>query len=153
MPAIERGDWTGVCQALGVGHLEATEWLIIWRYEAGEVYLQYPDVPFHRPTVVEASDNPFHFPSPPSYAYGITMPLALDQRGAFREVLHPPLSAQATTEACRYPLVQLASSPIDDHGRIRELRRGHRRRLARDHPRPEATGWLDRHRHRHPSPP
>ncbi len=149
MPVIEGDDWTAVCQALGMGHLEAEEWLIVWRYETGEVYLQNPEAPLFRPTVIEAGDNPFHFPSPPGYAYGITMPLATGQRGAFREVIHPPLRGQTAIDACRYRLVRIASSPVSDHNQILELRREHRRRLVRDHPQPEPEGWLDRH----PPPP
>ncbi len=55
-----------------------------------------------------------HFPSPPGYPYGITMPLNAGQRGAFREVLHPPLMGQLAIEACRYPLVRLAGQPVAD---------------------------------------
>ena len=145
MPRIERADWTGLCQALGMGHLEAGDWLVIWRYEIGEVLLQNPDVQLYRPTVVEAGDNPFHFPSPPGYPLGITMPLAVDQGGAHREVLHPPLRDQLAQDACRYELCRVAAPPVPDHSMLGKLRSIHRRRLARDQPSPDTLGWLDRH--------
>lgn len=33
MRYLQAEDWTGLCQALGMGHLEAGAWLIVWRYE------------------------------------------------------------------------------------------------------------------------
>lgn len=144
MPRIDRGDWTGLCQALGLGHLEAGEWLIIWRYQVA-VLLLTDAAPLRRPTVVEADDNPFYFPSPPGAAYGITMPLEADPRGACREVIHPPLRGRAAVDGCAYELCRLANPPLADPRQLAALRRRHRRRLERQHPQPEAADWLRRH--------
>ncbi len=75
-----------------------------------------------------------------------TLPLIFDRRRA----QHPWLEAFRELEStdltrgfvCR---CGLAGPPIDGNSKITELRRVHRRRLARDHPEPEPTSWLDRH--------
>lgn len=145
MPLIEMGGWTDLAQALGLGHLEAGEWLIVWRYEIRVLYTLGADVRIHRPTVVEADDNPYHFPSPPISSYGITMPLRPDQRGACREVVHPPLGSEAAAEACAYPFCQIVSAPVSGYNELQTLRGAHRRRLAQEYPQPETEDWLTRH--------
>ncbi len=144
MPLLDRHDGTALCQALGLGHLQAGEWLIIWRYEVAVLYLSGA-VPLRRPTVVEAGDSPFHFPSPPGYPYGVTMPLSAHRRGACREVIHPPLRGRAAADGCAYPLCRLAGTPVEPD-EIAALRQRHRHNLARQHPQPEAAAWLRRHR-------
>ena len=87
-PWLNKADWLAMCQLLGLGHLlsdsSSGHWLLVWRYAVHTAY------PLYRPTVVEANDNPFHCPSPPSKKCGITMPLGIDLR-ACREVIHPHL--------------------------------------------------------------
>lgn len=146
MPLIENGDGTGLCQALGMGHLEEGVWLMLWRYEIGQLFLLGPDAHLYRPTVVEANDSPFHFPSPPGYPYGITMSLAEGRRGACREVIHAPLKGQAAVDACSGVLYRIARSPIVGYDQISDLRERHRDRLQRAHPEPETAGWLGHHR-------
>lgn len=67
---IQGEDWSEAAVRLGLGHLKTGDWLLAWRYS--------PQVagPLYRPTILETADNSFHFPSPPKYDYGITMPLA-----------------------------------------------------------------------------
>lgn len=145
MPLLQAEDGAGLCQALGMGHLEEGEWLIVWRYEVGLLYLQNPDAYLYRPTVVEANSSPFHFPSPPGYPYGITMSLADDRRGDCREVIHPPLQGQAAADACTGVLYRIAHPPISGYDRIAVFRGRHRQRLKEAHPQPDTDGWLARH--------
>lgn len=147
MPLVEDRDWSGLCRALGVGHYEPGEWLLVFRYEIGVLYLLGGDVELYRPTVVEADDNPLHFPSPPGHRYGITMPLDAGQRAAYREVIHESLAGQAAADACAYELCQIADSPLVDHNRLDELRRAHRRRLENEPPSADTSAWLGRHPH------
>jgi len=145
-PLVDASDGTGLSRALGLGHLDAGEWLFVWRYEVALVYLSEPDAELYRPTVVEANDSPYHFPSPPSYGYGITMDLGSPRPGACREVIHPPLLGRLAADACVSELCRVANAPLVDHNQLSALREDHRRCIERDHPRPEDTGWIERHR-------
>lgn len=135
---IDQEDWTALCRALGLGHLEIGHWLLIWKYEinsAGSLY---------RPTVIESNKNPFHFPSPPTSSYGITMPLE-ETYSACREVLHPPLSGDAAVKACTGELGKIADSPVVDYNSIIRLRRKHRERLGSECTDNNDDLWLQRH--------
>lgn len=131
-------DWTALCKALGLGHIEVGHWLIIWKYEinsAGNMY---------RPTVVESNKNPFHFPSYPTSSYGITMPLE-ESYSACREVLHPPLFGEAAINACTGELGLVEDSPFVDYNNIKQLREKHRERLASECTDTNDNLWLQRH--------
>jgi hypothetical protein len=145
IPLIEGRDWTGLAQMLGLAHLNTGEWLIVCRYEVRVLYMLGAEYQICRPTVVEAGDNPYHFPSPPKLPYGITMPLRLDERGACREVIHPPLRGEVAAEACSCLLCQIASPPLRAYNEIDILRRTHCRRLAQEYPQVETHAWLARH--------
>lgn len=142
---ITTSDATGLCRSLGMGHLGAGEWLLVWRYDLALLGRLYPGVPLFRPTVVEANDSPCHYPSPPNYRYGITMPLAPTGVGALREVLHPPLFGAAAGEACTGNLLRIATPPLAGHNELPGIRRAHRHRLVVDFGGPDTRGWLDRH--------
>jgi hypothetical protein len=134
---IAASDWTGLCKALGMGHMERGEWLIVWRYEigvAGHIY---------RPTVVEANDGPFHYPSPPDYPYGVIMPLD-GSLPTCREVLHPPLRGADAIDSCIGVLGRI-DSPIADYGKINSLRYKHKQRLLREFATSNTRAWLRRH--------
>ena len=144
-PLLSASDATSLCQALGLGHIEVGEWLLVWRYDLDVLRRLYPGMPLFRPTVVEANDSPCHFPPPPGYRYGITMPLAGAGRGALREVIHPPLFEDAAGDACTGSLLRVATPPLADHNELPNLRAAHRRRLLADFGGPHTQGWLDRH--------
>lgn len=135
---LRQGDAAELCRALGMGHLREGEWLIVWRYEVSAVQ----PLSLCRPTVVEAHENPFHFPSPPGLRYGVTMPLRGDRRQACREVVHPPLRGTAAVDACEAAFLRI-ERPVVGYDEISELRRRHRQRLEEEHL--EAAGWLSRH--------
>jgi hypothetical protein len=145
IPLIEAGDWTGLAAVLGVGHLHGGEWLIVWRYEIRVLYWLGADILLYRPTVIEADDNPYHFPSPPRFPYGITMPLRADHRGACRELIHAPLGGEAAAEACAYPLCRIANPPVGDYNELQTLRQAQCQRLVQEYPQPETEDWLARH--------
>ena len=146
-PLLVTGDATSLCQSLGLGYLEAGEWLVVWRYEVRLLGYLYPGVPLFRPTVVEANDSPYHYPPPPSYRYGVTMPVSSANRGAFREVLHPPLFGSAAGDSCTGSLLQVATVPLADHNELPRLRAAHRKRLLTEYGGSETRGWLARHTH------
>lgn len=146
-PLLSAGDATGLCQALGLGRVGVGEWLLAWRYDVDLLGRLCPGVPLFRPTVVEANDSPFHYPPPPGYRYGITMPLAAAGRGALREVVHPPLLGDAAGDACTGRLLRVATPPLADDNELPSLRIAHRQRLFADFGGPETRGWLDRHSH------
>ncbi len=146
-PLISAGDAAGLCQALGLGHIKAGDWLLVWRYDLNLLGRLYPGVPLFRPTVVEANDNPCHHPPPPGYRYGITMPLTAAGRGALREVIHPPLTGGPAADSCTGSLLRVATPPLSDHNELPSLRAAHRRRLGMDFGGSETRGWLDRHSH------
>jgi hypothetical protein len=142
---IAAKDGASLCQALGMGHVEANEWLIIWRYDLNVLERLYPGVPLFRPTVIEANDNPCHYPAPPGYRYGITMPLGRLAGGALREVLHPPLHGAAAELACTGDLVRVTASPLSDYNELPRLRRDHRSRLLTTLGGSDTKSWIDRH--------
>ena len=136
-------DWTDAVRITGLGHLERGTWLMAWRYSpeiAGRLY---------RPTVAEAGPNGFHFPFPPTTAYGITMPL-VEGLPAVRELIHPPLKGEVSEEACIGCFGKLERDPVelrDVKGAspwFEKRRRVHGDYLALHHP--FAKAWLQRHR-------
>lgn len=128
-----------------MGHLDGGEWILVWRYEVRVIYELAAGVGVYRPTVIEANNSAFHFPSPPGYRYGITMILSDPGRGACREVIHPPLKGQTAGEACTGTLLQLAAPPLSGYDRLEPLRVRHRKHLKSVYPKPETTDWLERH--------
>lgn len=123
-------DWTFAARQTGLGHLHVGEWLLAWRYSpeiAGRLY---------RPTVAEANNNAFHFPSPPDSHYGIAMPLAAGLP-AVRELIHPPLKGETCAAACLGSIGRIESEPAaipdpDAYNEWLRLRRqGHGHDLAR----------------------
>jgi hypothetical protein len=91
--------------------------------------------PLYRPTVLEANDSPYHFPSPPGLEHGVTMPLRTDLP-ACREVIHPPLRGRSVVELCTGRLLSLdAAEELEGAGEydvLRGLRERHRQRLRRE---------------------
>lgn len=137
--ALNSRDALALCAALGLGHLSAGDWLLVWRYPIQEAG------PLYRPTVLEANDSPFHFPSPPGYALGITMPLDPAQ-AACREVLHRPLRGRAAVGFCTGELFSLEGFPVlRDNAALSDLRTQHRARLEREFPSAGLKGWVQRH--------
>lgn len=137
-------DWTGAVCTLGLGAFETGERLLAWRYSpeiAGRLY---------RPTVAEARDNGFHFPSPPGLSYGITMPL-LDGLSAVRELVHAPLKGAACFSACTGMIGKIENPPVPvvDEAHLprwfSERRGKHRAYLERHHIAPSTQHWLERH--------
>ena len=118
---VQTKDWDSLCKALGLGYLMENEWVLIWRYQAGVA------TPLFRPTLVEANDAPYHYPSPPSSQYGITMPLDLHQPNC-REVVHPPLSAPDTEGSCTGEIGKIRGFAAEDRyylSHIPRFRRAH----------------------------
>lgn len=142
-PLIEQGQAADLCTALGLGHRSAGEWLITWKYPVSEV------LPLYRPTSVEADASPFHFPSPPGYDFGITMPL--DPRFSLcREVLHQPLRGVSAVDSCTGRLLSLEKAPTTgDNETLAALRTVHRQRLEEQRKMKFEPAllkaWLDRH--------
>ncbi|HYU31842.1 MAG TPA: hypothetical protein VEW48_06740 [Thermoanaerobaculia bacterium] len=137
-PQIDAGTAASLCEALGLGHRWTGEWLVVWTYPVSDA------APLYRPTVAEATDSPFHHPSPPEYSFGITMPLD-PARGTCREVLHRPLRGPAAETACTGKLLYLEDFPPMVDTRLMELRRLHRERLRSEFGTDALTAWLDRH--------
>ncbi|HKH49888.1 MAG TPA: hypothetical protein VKM72_34980 [Thermoanaerobaculia bacterium] len=137
-PQIDTGTAAGLCEALGLGHRWAGEWLIVWSYPVSDAG------PLYRPTVAEATDSPFHYPSPPEFGFGITMPLD-SAHGTCREVLHRPLRGSAAEAGCTGKLLFLEDFPPMADTRLMELRRIHRDRLRSELGTDALTAWLDRH--------
>lgn len=106
--------------ALGMGHIEAENWVIVLRYQVREV----PGCV--RPTSLEAGWTPWHFPSPRGEIAGRAMDLELLGAGlCCREVVHRPVPLQIQHWAgC---LGRTSTSPTGIH--LDELRRRHHQRL------------------------
>ncbi len=135
-------DWTDVARKLGLGHLERSEWLLAWRYPPDIVGKMY------RPTVAEAGANGFHFPSPLSTSYGITMPLIAGMP-AVRELIHPPLKGEASEHNCTGYFGQIAQDPLplrstkDLSAWYEKRRHDHSAYLTQQHA--DTKAWLQRH--------
>lgn len=135
-------DWTGLCRTLGMGHIKAGEWILIFRYQARQVRSH------HRPTVVEDGGNPFHFPSPPKYPFGITMPLEEISKRAVREIIHAPMNRDIAESTATGQLVQVKDAPFDhEKNDLSAVRLSHCKRLRREFPGLQYDrSWMDRHR-------
>jgi hypothetical protein len=137
--ALDSKNALALCVALGLGHLPTGDWLLVWRYPIKEAG------PLYRPTVLEANDSPFHFPSPPGCALGITMPLDSAQ-AACREVLHRPLRGRAAVEFCTGELFFLERLPVlRDNEVLVKLRTQHRARIQRELSLTGLNAWMLRH--------
>lgn len=137
-------DWTNAVRITGQGEIEQGEWLMAWNYSpevAGKLF---------RPTVAEAGTYAFHFPSPPTENYGITMPLA-SSLPAVRELIHAPLKGDTSADACiGFGKVNEIPAPVrtpNDIGLWFRIRRHeHGKSLVRSRPRNILTqSWLERH--------
>ena len=141
-PYIQSGDWAGLCKTLGLGHFAENEWILIWQYEvvnAGDLF---------RPTVVESNDSPYHYPSPPSSRYGVTMPLDMGFP-LCREVIHPPLSGTSAIDACTGELSKIEGFPVEENGLINDIpnfRLNQRERLENEFTTANDQDWIDRHK-------
>jgi hypothetical protein len=143
-PLLKSGNAADLCAALGLGHRREGEWLLTWEYTVAEALLLY------RPTVLEASSSPYHFPSPPEYSFGITMPLR-EQVRACREILHPPLRGSLAADRCTGRLLRLETFPVPgDNRALAEVRSFHVDRLRREFPTSGLAPWLRRHPPRSP---
>lgn len=140
---LQGDDWTQAARILGLGHLNAGEWLIGWRYShqlAG---------PLYRPTVAEAGRYSYHFPSPPGEELGVTMPLDTDLP-AVKEVIHAPLKGDTSAQACMGRLGRIAQDFIPDHNLqgkqwLAACRRNHAARLNQHYAAQPVENWLKRH--------
>lgn len=134
---LDAADGGRLCLALGLGHIDDGDWLLVWHYEVWQAGLLY------RPTVIEANASPFHYPSPPGEPYGVTMPLD-EPLPACREVLHPPLKGELATECCTGTLLRVGNLGEPARARISRLRQDHERRLTEDLG-DRVRPWLARH--------
>lgn len=126
LPWIERGDASALCAALGLGHRRQLESLVVWVYPVSAAG------PLYRPTVLEANDSPYHFPSPPGLEHGVTMPLRADLP-VCREVVHPPLRGRDLVRHCTGRLLGLTEDPAaEGYDVLRGLRERHRQGLKRE---------------------
>lgn len=136
---ILKRDPAALCAALGLGDYQAGDCLLVWIYRADEAS------PLYRPTVVEASRTSYHFPSPPGYAAGITMPLK-DSLRACREVLHPPLPGALAEKRCTGEILFLMeSSGVQKSGKLAALRAAHWERLREEFYTDDLAAWASRH--------
>lgn len=140
--SVQSKDWAALCKTLGMGYLRENEWILIWRYEVGDAG------PLFRPTLVEANDTPYHYPSPPSSRYGVTMPLSLNLPNC-REVIHPPLSSPEAGEACTGEIGKIQGFSSEDHyhhNNIPHYRRVHFKRLEQEFTNMKDQDWFERHK-------
>lgn len=137
-------DWTDTVRVLGLGDFEPGERLLAWRYSpelAGSLF---------RPTVAEARDSGFYFPSPPDSYYGITMPLSRGM-AAVKELVHAPLKGDACYDSCTGSIGKIENQPVTvidvSHFSLwfEERRKSHRSYLLHRHPDNSAQNWLGRH--------
>lgn len=138
-PRIKRRDWTGVCRALGLGHLEKGERLMLWRYPVAVAG------PLFRPTVVEANDSPYHFPSPPTGRLGVAMHLDASAPNYLHEVVHAPLDPDDARRHCLASagLGIVEEEPISDHSTtLPGLRDRHREKLEAGFAGPRDLTWI-----------
>lgn len=139
---VRAKDWASLCKALGLGYLTDNEWILMWRYEAGVA------MPLFRPTQVEANDTPYHYPSPPSSQYGITMPLDARLPNC-REVVHPPLSTTDAEEACTGEIGKIRGFAAEARYHLTHIprfRRAHGKRLEREFADVKDAAWFERHK-------
>ncbi len=140
---IQEKDWAQLCLALGLGHFEEEEWILIWRYnvaDAGQLY---------RPTMLETRASPYHYPSPPSSDYGVAMPLNASLP-ACREIAHKALPDGVAAVARVGELVQIKDFAGEKHQQFNELpktRRAHNNRLKREFTETEDNEWFERHKY------
>ncbi len=138
---IQDEKWGDLCKALGLGHFSEGEWILIWVYEKGKVG------PVYRPTMMESNTSQYHYPSPPSSSYGISMPLSAELPDC-REVLHRPLNVEDTVEACTGRLCQISGFEEDDYQHnemIHKLRGSHFNRLKLKFREVNDRNWFERH--------
>ncbi|MGR3220892.1 MAG: hypothetical protein ACUZ8H_13900 [Candidatus Anammoxibacter sp.] len=137
---INNSDWAGLCGCLGMGDVNDGEWLLVWRYKRGDVGDLY------RPTVVEANDSPYHFPSPPSCEYGVTMPLDVKLPNC-REVAHEAPGEPLFSEACTGVLCKVEGFNIGNYNysNIPAMRKSHGNRLVAEFPDNNDREWINRH--------
>jgi hypothetical protein len=123
----------------GLGDYQVGDCLLVWIYRTDEAG------PLFRPTVVEASRTAYHFPSPPGYPMGITMPLR-DSLQACREVLHPPLPRLLAEQRCTGEILFLTeSSGVSKSGTLAALRAAHWERLKEEFYTDGLAAWASRH--------
>ncbi|MBF0621906.1 MAG: hypothetical protein HQL54_08255 [Magnetococcales bacterium] len=135
--AKNSGDATKLCQALGMGHIKTGERILIWHYPASRAGGLF------RPTVLEAGDNAFHFPSPPGKHFGQCMPLALGIQSV-REAVHRPLDRDDITEFLLPKIAKVYGDVLpEDINTLSQIRSKHRQTLL-DHY-SEAPNWLRLH--------
>jgi len=106
--------------ALGMGHVQAGQWLAVIRYQVRDVS------PWIRPTSLDADWTPWHFPSPPGEPTGRAMDLAIGAGGlCCAEVIHQPreLKIEQWTGLLGRTTESPDTRPVDD------VRRRHHERL------------------------
>lgn len=138
---LENRQGTELANALGIGHLGPRDWLLVWRYAVREVGTLYG------PTVIEARDSAFHFPSPPDHSFGICMPLARDLPMC-AEVVHRPLPPELAQESCTGNLL-LCDEEEEETSRmyngLEQCRSEHAVRLRTEFTSETQRSWMDRH--------
>jgi len=138
---VENRHGTELASALGLAHLGRRDWLLVWRYPVRDVGTLY------RPTVVEARDSAFHFPSPPDHPLGVCMPLTRDLP-LCAEVIHRPLLPEIAQARCTGDLL-LCTEQEEETSRmyndLEECRSNHVQRLRAEFTSAAQKAWIDRH--------
>ena len=133
-----------LCAALGLGHLffspKSTNdiWLMILKYTASNDI--YEQINCYRPTVLEAGNHSYHFPSPPSHQYGLTMPLSVEY-APVDELIHdlPSFISRPNLEqeVCDISFCKLSlPNFIEEEGakkQIKQMRKQHRKYLLNNY--------------------
>lgn len=135
-------DAEAMVDTLGLGeHLDDSV-LLTYRYKVSDVSLIY------RPTVIEANNYAFHYPSPQTLITGLSMPLN-DKLDACSEVVHHPPSASAAATAVMPKLLFLKAGKqlSTQYDNLANCRSNHRDALQRDYANkfPDVGSWLNRH--------
>lgn len=138
--AITEGDAFRICTAVGLGHLVTPCCLIVWRYRVSDVGLLYC------PTVLEAGDSPYHFPSPPGRRHGWSLSIVAGSSELVPEYVHSPLQGALVRTSCTR-LLRLDRAVTPDEPSLRNVRGSHWTRLrSESRHRPDEIAWVDRHR-------
>lgn len=137
-----KDDAEALVDALGMGEYLDGDVLLTYRYKAGDVSLIYC------PTVIEANNYAFHYPSPQTLNGGLSMPLN-NKLGACIEMIHHPLDASvaATTVIFRLLPLNAGKQMANQYDNLAACRASHRAALQRDYASksPIVRSWLNRH--------
>ena len=150
-----------LCAALGLGHVLSSPsgdsylWLMILQYNVNLISSEQEGC--YRPTVIEASKNTYHFPSPPSHQYGLTMSLSADC-APVDELIHDLpsfISSMPNIEhkVCDISFCKLHLPPFiekeDAKKQIKDMRKQHREYLRKHYNNDLSDiDWIKKHEDR-----